>query len=68
MIEQLGARALAIRRDVIRVEGIRTALRKTIEAFGRLDFAFNNAGLKHAINPAADVTAEAQYALQSFRR
>lgn len=29
-----------------------------IETFGRLDFAFNNAGIEYAIKPAADVTEE----------
>src|SRR5439155_1677135 len=29
-----------------RIENVRAALDKTIEAFGRLDFAFNNAGIE----------------------
>src|SRR3954451_9424059 len=44
MIEELGGRALAVRCDVTREEDCRAALDKTVEAFGRLDFAFNNAG------------------------
>jgi NAD(P)-dependent dehydrogenase (short-subunit alcohol dehydrogenase family) len=35
-----------IRCDVTRTEDVKTALDKTIEAFGRLDFAFNNAGIE----------------------
>jgi NAD(P)-dependent dehydrogenase (short-subunit alcohol dehydrogenase family) len=58
MIEQLGARALAARCDVTRTEEIKTALDRTIEAFGQLDFAFNNAGIEYAIKPAAQVTEE----------
>ena len=46
MIEELGGRALAVKCDVSRVEDVRAALDKTIEAFGRLDFAFNNAGIE----------------------
>src|SRR5437867_11394595 len=45
LIEQQGGRALAVRCDVTRIENVRAALDKTIEAFGRLDFAFNNAGI-----------------------
>ncbi|MER3493687.1 MAG: hypothetical protein C4323_16035, partial [Mastigocladus sp. ERB_26_2] len=41
MIEELGRRALAVRCDVTRAEDVKAALDKTIEAFGRLDFAFN---------------------------
>src|SRR3954466_14881427 len=43
MIEQLGRRTLAVRCDVTRTEDVKAALDKTVEAFGRLDFAFNNA-------------------------
>src|SRR5687768_12548716 len=46
MIETLGGRALAVRCDVTRPENIKAALEKTVEMFGRLDFAFNNAGIE----------------------
>ena len=41
MIDELGGRALAVTCDVARVGDVRSALDKTIEAFGRLDIAFN---------------------------
>jgi NAD(P)-dependent dehydrogenase (short-subunit alcohol dehydrogenase family) len=56
--EQLGGRALAVRCDVSKVEDVRSALDKTIETFGRLDIAFNNAGIEYIIKPAAEVTEE----------
>ena len=56
MVEELGARALAINCDVTRNEDVERALKATVERFGRLDFAFNNAGIEYAIKPAADVT------------
>ena len=46
LIEGQGGRALGVRCDVTRVEDVKTALDKTVEAFGRLDFAFNNAGIE----------------------
>jgi NAD(P)-dependent dehydrogenase (short-subunit alcohol dehydrogenase family) len=46
MIEEQGGRALAVRCDVTRTEDVKAALDKTVEAFGRLDFAFNNAGVE----------------------
>src|SRR5438034_9988630 len=46
MIEALGARALAVRCDVTRAEDVKAALDKGVEAFGRLGFAFTNAGVE----------------------
>ena len=46
MIEELGGRAFAVKCDMTRTEDVKAALDKTIEAFGRLDFAFNNAGIE----------------------
>ena len=46
LVEEQGGRALAVWCDVTRVEDVKAALAKTIEAFGRLDFAFNNAGIE----------------------
>ena len=56
MIDELGGQALAVRCDVTRAEDVRAALNKAVETFGRLDFAFNNAGVEQAITPAADLT------------
>jgi NAD(P)-dependent dehydrogenase (short-subunit alcohol dehydrogenase family) len=51
MIKEEGGRAIAVRCDVTRAEDVKAALDKAIEAFGRLDFAFNNAGIEPR-NPA----------------
>ena len=57
-IEELGGRAIAVRCDVTRAEDVKAALDKTIETFGRLDFAFNNAGVEQKIAASADLTEE----------
>src|SRR6266487_7004170 len=51
LIEQEGGRALAVRCDVTQTDDVKAALEKTGETFGRLDFAFNNAGIESK-NPA----------------
>jgi NAD(P)-dependent dehydrogenase (short-subunit alcohol dehydrogenase family) len=56
LIEQSGGRALAVRCDVTRSEDVKAALQKTVGAFGRLDVAFNNAGVENEVKEAADVT------------
>ncbi len=58
LIEEAGGRALAVRCDVSREEDVKAALDKTVEAFGRLDVAFNNAGVEQAMEAAADVPVE----------
>jgi NAD(P)-dependent dehydrogenase (short-subunit alcohol dehydrogenase family) len=55
LIEEAGGRALAVRCDVTRAEDVKAALDKAVEAFGRLDFAFNNAGVEQATAALADV-------------
>src|SRR5689334_23911810 len=46
LIEGQGGRAVAVRCDVTRTEDVKAALDKTTETYGRLDFAFNNAGIE----------------------
>jgi NAD(P)-dependent dehydrogenase (short-subunit alcohol dehydrogenase family) len=59
LIEEQGGRALAVKCDVTRTEDVKTALDKTIGAFGRLDFAFNNAGVEpRKPAPTADYDEE----------
>ncbi len=58
MIEKLGAPALALTCDVTRSEDIKAALDKAVEVFGRLDFAFNNAGREQAMAATAEITEE----------
>jgi NAD(P)-dependent dehydrogenase (short-subunit alcohol dehydrogenase family) len=56
LIEQAGGQALAVTCDVSRSEDVRAALDAAVERFGRLDIAFNNAGIEQAIKPAHEVT------------
>ena len=53
-----GHKALAIRCDVTRAEEVKAALDQTISRFGRLDFAFNNAGVEQPVMATADLTEE----------
>src|SRR5919112_5405253 len=48
-IEELGGGAPAVACDVTRSEDGKAALDQTIETFGRLDVAFNNAGVENEV-------------------
>src|ERR1700691_6177162 len=47
-IEKLGGKALFVKTDVSREADVKALVDKTIATFGRLDFAFNNAGIEGA--------------------
>lgn len=46
MIQDHGGRAQFVRCDVSRSEEVQAMVEKTVEVFGRIDYAFNNAGIE----------------------
>ncbi|MEV8148561.1 SDR family oxidoreductase [Arthrobacter sp. NPDC080073] len=60
LIKERGGEAIAVRCDVTRSEDVKAATDATIAAYGRLDAAFNNAGLEHGLIAAADIS-EAEF-------
>ncbi|MCM0606288.1 MAG: SDR family oxidoreductase [Xanthomonadaceae bacterium] len=57
-VEELGVRSLLIKCDVSKDSEVKSAIGKTIETFGRIDFAFNNAGTEGQSAYTADTTEE----------
>jgi NAD(P)-dependent dehydrogenase (short-subunit alcohol dehydrogenase family) len=58
LIEADGGRALPLTCDVTREDDVRAALDRTVAAFGRLDLAFNNAGVEQSRTPLAELATE----------
>jgi NAD(P)-dependent dehydrogenase (short-subunit alcohol dehydrogenase family) len=59
LIEEAGARGLFIQADAGDPEAGELAVSRTVEAFGRLDYAFNNAGIEGDTGiPTTEQTAE----------
>jgi NAD(P)-dependent dehydrogenase (short-subunit alcohol dehydrogenase family) len=58
LIEQSNGRAVAVRCDVTRSADVQAALQRAVDEFGRLDFAFNNAGIEQPIQATADLNEE----------
>lgn len=57
-IESEGGKALAIPCDVANEISVKQALEQTIKVFGRLDFAFNNAGIEQEKSPTVEISSE----------
>ena len=57
-IDRAGGSAIAIPCDVADDDQIKAAVDKTVDAFGRLDYAYNNAGVEPTGTPAAEIPSE----------
>ncbi|MGO4250470.1 glucose 1-dehydrogenase [Paenarthrobacter sp. RAF54_2] len=55
LILEQGGEAIAVRCDVTRSEDVKAALEETVATYGRLDAAFNNAGLEHGLIATAEI-------------
>ena len=58
VIKEAGGRALAVKCDVSQTEDVKNCLGQAIETFGRLDFAFNNAGVEQKQALIAELAVE----------
>jgi NAD(P)-dependent dehydrogenase (short-subunit alcohol dehydrogenase family) len=58
LITSRAGSAIATTCDVTNSEDIQAALQKGIDRFGRLDIAFNNAGVELRARPAADISED----------
>jgi NAD(P)-dependent dehydrogenase (short-subunit alcohol dehydrogenase family) len=57
-IEESGGHAFFVHADVSVADDVRAMVEATVERFGRLDFAFNNAGIEGQPAPTAECTRE----------
>jgi NAD(P)-dependent dehydrogenase (short-subunit alcohol dehydrogenase family) len=53
-----GSRVLVVPTDVTQPESVKSLFRQTLEAFGRLDLLFNNAGVNAPAKPLEELTLE----------
>ena len=57
-IKALGGEAIFVKTDVSKESDVKAMIEQTLATFGRLDFAFNNAGIEQALTPLPDQTEE----------
>lgn len=58
LIEQAGAKGMFLRLDVSREADVKHLVDRTIDAYGGLDYAFNNAGIEGMLGPVTEQTEE----------
>jgi len=58
LIEKAGGKAVFIRADISKMSEVKALIDKTVETYGRLDYAVNNAGTETKPTPTADYTEE----------
>jgi NAD(P)-dependent dehydrogenase (short-subunit alcohol dehydrogenase family) len=57
-IKALDGEAIFVKTDVSKESDVKAMIERTLATFGRLDFAFNNAGVEEALTPLPDQTEE----------
>lgn len=58
MIRDMGGEAVFVKADVSKQHDVEALVEKTVETYGRLDFAHNNAGIEGAPAPCGQCTEE----------
>lgn len=58
LIRKGGGKALFVRADVTKEDDTVRLIKQAVEAFGRLDVAFNNAGTEGEVGPLTEATAD----------
>jgi NAD(P)-dependent dehydrogenase (short-subunit alcohol dehydrogenase family) len=57
-IKTIGGDAIFAKTDVSKESDVKAMIAQTLETFGRLDFAFNNAGVEETLTPLSNQTEE----------
>lgn len=54
LVKEAGSDGISVKTDVSKEAEVRAMVEKTIKAYGRLDYAFNNAGIEGDVAPLAE--------------
>ena len=58
LVKEAGSDAIFVKTDVAIENDVRSLVEKTVETFGRLDYAVNNAGIGEKMTPLVEQTSE----------
>jgi len=58
LVKEAGSDGFFVKTDVAKASDVSAMVEKTVQQYGRLDYAFNNAGIEEAPTPLVDQTEE----------
>jgi NAD(P)-dependent dehydrogenase (short-subunit alcohol dehydrogenase family) len=58
LVKEPGSDGVFVKTDVAKEDDVRSLVEKTAKTYGRLDYAFNNAGIEETMTPLVDQTSD----------
>jgi NAD(P)-dependent dehydrogenase (short-subunit alcohol dehydrogenase family) len=58
LVKEAGSDGIFVNTDVSNEDDVKSLVEKIIKTYGRLDYAFNNAGIEEMMTPLIDQTSE----------
>jgi NAD(P)-dependent dehydrogenase (short-subunit alcohol dehydrogenase family) len=58
LVREAGSDGIFVKTDVADEVSVRSLMEKTVRSYGRLDYAFNNAGVEQTMTPLVEQTVE----------
>jgi NAD(P)-dependent dehydrogenase (short-subunit alcohol dehydrogenase family) len=58
LVKEAGSDGFFVKTDVANEDDVRSLVEKTAKTYGRLDYAFNNAGIEETMTPLVDQTSD----------
>ncbi|MGB7959572.1 MAG: SDR family oxidoreductase [Nitrososphaeraceae archaeon] len=58
LVKEAGSEGIFVKTDVAKEDDVRSLVEKSVKTYGRLDYAFNNAGIEETMTPLVDQTSD----------
>ena len=59
LVKEAGGEGIFVRTDVTKEDDVKSLVEDTVKVYGRLDYAFNNAGIEEMMTPFVEQTSDA---------
>ena len=58
LVKEAGGEGIFVRTDVTKEDDVKSLVEDTVKVYGRLDYAFNNAGIEEMMTPFVEQTSD----------